>query len=62
MRPWTLEGARYLDRVDDMRRDASRAGVTGIPTFFVGEGVIVGCQPYDTLTAAVEQAGGRRTT
>jgi protein-disulfide isomerase len=32
--------------------------VTGIPTFFIGDEVVVGCQPFETLAAAVERAGG----
>lgn len=48
----------YLARVDAVRRESISAGVTGIPTFFIGDQVVVGCQPYDTLAAAVERAGG----
>ena len=49
---------RYLDRIAETRREANAAGVTGIPTFFIGDRVIVGCQPFETLAAAVEAAGG----
>lgn len=47
-------------RVDAMGRDAARAGVTGIPTFLIGDRRVVGCQPYAVLSAAVERAGARR--
>lgn len=49
----------YLDRIGRTRREAGAAGVTGIPTFFIGERVIVGCQPYETLADAVraEESG-----
>ena len=43
-----------------MGREAAPAGVTGIPTFDLGELRVVGCQPYEVLAAAAEQAGARR--
>ncbi len=55
-----MTAARYLDRVDDLRREAARAGVTGIPTFFLGDEVVVGCQPYPALAVAAERAGAKR--
>jgi predicted DsbA family dithiol-disulfide isomerase len=54
---------RYQRRIDEVRREASAMGVTGIPTFFFGEDateVIVGCQPYPVLAAAARQVGARR--
>lgn len=50
----------YLERVDQVRREATNAGVTGIPTFFIGAEAVVGCQPYEVLAAAVERSGGRK--
>lgn len=50
----------YLGRVDAVRREATEAGVRGIPTFFIGDEVVVGCQPYEVLAAAVERADARR--
>jgi predicted DsbA family dithiol-disulfide isomerase len=47
-------------RVDAMGREAARAGVTGIPTFLMGGRRVVGCQPYEVLAAAAEQAGAKR--
>ncbi len=47
-------------RVDAMGRDAARAGVTGIPTFLLGDRRVVGCQPYEVLAAEAERAGARR--
>lgn len=46
-----------LTRVDDMRRESTEAGVTGIPTFFIGDEKVVGCQPYEVLARAAEEAG-----
>lgn len=47
---------RYLSRIDRTRREASEAGVTGIPTFFIGAEKVVGCQPYAVLAEAVRRA------
>lgn len=49
-----------LARVDAMRRESIEAGVTGIPTFFIGDEKIVGCQPYEVLVDAAEKAGAQR--
>ena len=53
------DDATHQARVDAIRAEASDQGVTGIPTFFVGDEVIVGCQPYEVLAAAVRRAQGR---
>ncbi len=55
-----MSDPRYLDRVDDLRREAARAGVTGIPTFFIGDEVVVGCQSYGVLAGAADRAGAKR--
>ena len=47
----------YLGRVDAIRAEAARRGVTGIPSFaFAGGPTVVGCQPYGILAAAAESA------
>ena len=46
----------YAARVDAIRAEASGKGVTGIPTFFIGEEVVVGCQPYEVLATAARRA------
>ena len=48
----------YLARVDLLKVEAERMGITGIPTFIIGKKRVVGCQPYQTLANAVRQAGG----
>lgn len=53
-----MSDPEHLARVDAIRRESINAGVTGIPTFFIGDQKVVGCQPYETLAAAVERAGG----
>jgi predicted DsbA family dithiol-disulfide isomerase len=47
-------------RVAAMGREASRAGVTGIPTFLVGRRRVVGCQPYQVIAATAEAEGAVR--
>jgi len=47
----------WLSGVDAKQADARAHGVSGIPTFFIGEQEIVGCQPYEVLAAAAERAG-----
>lgn len=47
----------YLGRVDELRREATRAGVHGIPTFFLGSERVVGCQPYETIRQVALRAG-----
>jgi predicted DsbA family dithiol-disulfide isomerase len=49
-----------LARVDAARRAATAAGVTGIPTFDMGDARIVGCQQYEVLAEAARRAGARR--
>lgn len=47
----------HLGRVDELRREATRAGVQGIPTFFLGAQRVVGCQPYETIRLVAQRAG-----
>jgi predicted DsbA family dithiol-disulfide isomerase len=57
-----LRGSRepaVLERVAAMGREAAHAGVTGIPTFDIGEERVVGAQPYDVLAAAARKARAR---
>jgi len=61
--PDALQGSRepeVLGRVAAMGREAASAGVTGIPTFDIGEERVVGAQPYAVLAEAVVRQGGRR--
>jgi predicted DsbA family dithiol-disulfide isomerase len=51
---------RYLSRIDLRRAEAEDLGVTGIPTFVIGNRGVVGCQPYEVLAEFVESAGARK--
>jgi predicted DsbA family dithiol-disulfide isomerase len=58
-------GAQHLARIDAVRREASELGITGIPTFVFGSLdeqplAVVGCQPYEVLARAAQQAGAQR--
>ena len=48
-----------LGRVDELRREASAAGVQGIPTFLLGSQRVVGCQPYETIRLVALRAGAQ---
>lgn len=54
------ESAVYLVRIDDIRAEAERMGINGIPTFIIGKERIVGCQPYQVVAEAVIRVGGQR--
>lgn len=49
----------YLERIGRTRLEANAVGVTGIPTFLIGDRTIVGCQPYPILEEAVIAANSR---
>ena len=49
------ENETYLERVKLMNHEAWRNGISGIPTFIIGESRIVGCQPFEVLAEAVEK-------
>jgi predicted DsbA family dithiol-disulfide isomerase len=53
------DSARYNRVVDDRIAEAHAMGVTGIPTFRIGDEVVVGCQPYEALRAAALRAGAK---
>jgi len=50
----------YLARIDRRRQEAEALGVTGIPTFVIGDSGVGGCQPYDVLARFAESAGAAR--
>ena len=51
---------KYLARIDRRRAEAEELGVTGIPTFVIGNHGVVGCQPYEVLAQFVEAEGARK--
>ncbi|HVU49928.1 MAG TPA: DsbA family protein [Polyangia bacterium] len=54
------DSPRFQAEVDRKLAEAAEDGVTGIPTFFIGDEAVVGCQPYEVLAAAAERAGAKR--
>jgi predicted DsbA family dithiol-disulfide isomerase len=54
------DSPRFQEEVDRKLAEAAAHGVTGIPTFFIGDEAVVGCQPYEVLAAAAERAGAKR--
>lgn len=46
----SIKSARFLAQLEKAKEDAGRRGVTGVPTFFIGEKKsIVGAQPLDVF-------------
>jgi protein-disulfide isomerase len=49
-----LDLETHAEKVAADRAEGQRRGVTGTPTFYVGQTQIVGAKPYDTFRAAIE--------
>ena len=49
-----LDLEKHAEKVAADRAEGQRRGVTGTPTFYVGQTQIVGAKPYDTFRAAIE--------
>jgi len=47
----------YFDRVLDGRREAHDRMVSGVPTFFFGTFMVVGCQNFETLEKVAARVG-----
>lgn len=54
-----MDAPEYQARVDAVQREGQREGVRGIPTCFIGDVRVVGCQPYEVFEQAARQAGAR---
>lgn len=50
----------YQSRVDEHSAQGRAKGVTGIPSFFIGDAFVVGCQPYEVLAEAARHAGAQK--
>lgn len=44
-----IEEREFKEAVDEDWQRSRQAGVTGVPTFYGNDLVVVGCQPYETL-------------
>jgi predicted DsbA family dithiol-disulfide isomerase len=55
-----MDAPEYQSQVDALHAEARSAGVSGIPTVFIGNVRVVGCQPYEVFVEAARQAGARR--
>lgn len=54
-----LAERRYREKLEETTDDAHRCGVSGTPTFFIGDRCVVGAQPYENLRQASIRAGAR---
>ncbi len=44
-----LDNREFQSQVDEDWQRSKEAGITGVPTFFSNDLVVVGCQPYEVL-------------
>jgi len=54
-----MDAPEYQARVDALRAEGNAAGVSGIPTTFIGNVRVVGCQPYEVFAEAARRAGAK---
>lgn len=54
-----LAEGRYRERLREATEEAHRYGISGTPTFFIGDERVVGAQPYEVLKQAALRAGAR---
>ncbi len=66
-----LEDRSFKEQVDEDWQRAYQLGITGVPTFYQNDLVVVGCQPYEVLErfvkhlldeSAKEEKGEERTS
>lgn len=55
-----LEERTYSPLVDEDWNRSKAMGITAVPTFVVGRGVLVGTQPYDALERLVVDSGASK--
>jgi predicted DsbA family dithiol-disulfide isomerase len=53
-----IEKRTHKAAIDADWEKSHQYGVTGVPTFVIGNNGVVGAQPYEALEALVKQAGG----
>ena len=53
-----LDGSKYAQRVQAEAAEAQKLGVTGTPTFFVNDKMLVGAQPFAAFKTAIDNALG----
>ena len=52
-----VQSGKYLPELAKAQKEASRLGVTGVPTFFIGEKKsVVGAQPLDVFRKVIRSA------
>ena len=54
-----LAERRYQAQLDNVAREAARLGISGTPTFVIGNQHIGGAQPYDVLRKILVNAGAK---
>ncbi|MBI4318192.1 MAG: DsbA family protein [Chloroflexi bacterium] len=54
-----LEERRYQGLLAGVKDETQRLGISGVPTFLIGNQRVVGAQPYEVLRQAAIRAGAR---
>lgn len=57
-----IEKREFEKQVDADWQRSRETGVTGVPTFYANELVVVGCQPYETLEKFVQHLLGQNNS
>ena len=55
-----LESRTYKDAVDEDWSRSHKLGITGVPTFVIGQQGIVGFQPYEALEQFLKSCGAKK--
>lgn len=56
-----IEHREFESQLDEDWQRSRETGVTGVPTFYANDLVVVGCQPYETLEKFVQHLLDERT-
>ena len=56
-----LENREFKEQVDQDWHRSREIGVTGVPTFYCSDLIVVGCQPYETLEKFVKHIIDQRS-
>jgi protein-disulfide isomerase len=51
-----LDQNKYAQRVQEEAAEAQKKGITGTPTFFINDSMLVGAQPFATFKTAIDNA------
>ena len=50
-----IDSGKGQERLEEVLLETKKLGITGVPTFIIGDKMIVGAQPYEVIKKAVEE-------